>query len=58
MNYLEREITKAELQGNKQVVKEGLVIALKRNGKVLRRGIGLPPWKQLIDELEGVIKDK
>jgi len=58
MNYLEREITKAELQGNKQVVKEGLVIALKRNGKVLRRGIGLPPWKQLIDELEGVTKDK
>ena len=57
MSYLEKEVAKAESQGNKQVEKEGLVIALRRNGKVIRRGVGLPPWKQLIDEVEGISRE-
>ena len=31
---------------------KGLVIAVKRNGKVIRRGVGIPPWKSLVEELQ------
>lgn len=33
-------------------MKKGIVIAVKRSGKVLRRGVGIPPWKILADDLQ------
>ena len=29
----------------------GLVLALNKQGKVVRRGIGQPPWKQLVEQV-------
>lgn len=52
LEFLKTEIKKAENQGTKNALKEGLVLVLNRNGKVTRRGLGLPPWKVLVDELE------
>jgi len=49
--YLRKEIELAENQGTKNVLGQGLIIAVKRNGQVGRRGIGLPPWKTLLNEL-------
>ena len=50
--YLKKETDLAVLQGELDIVKRGIVIAVKRNGKVLRRGVGIPPWKSLADDLQ------
>ena len=52
LDFLRTEIVKAEKQGTKNALKEGLVLVLNRSGKVTRRGLGLPPWKVLVEELE------
>jgi hypothetical protein len=55
--YLSSEIKAAEQQGAKNIVKEGLVLAVDKTGKVIRRGLGQPPWKQLVEEVRnGVVK--
>lgn len=51
LTYLLQEIEEAERQGTKDAMSKGLVLVLKDNGKVIRRGVGLPPWNQIIDEL-------
>jgi hypothetical protein len=48
---LQKEFDLAISQGTKDVIKQGLVLAIKRNGKVITRGLGLPPWKKIIEEL-------
>ena len=55
--YLSSEIKAAEQQGAKNIIKEGLVLAVDKTGKVIRRGLGQPPWKQLVEEVRnGVVK--
>lgn len=49
-SFMQEEIVMAEKQGTEDAAKKGVVIALKKTGKVVRRGIGLPPWKKLIEE--------
>ena len=49
---MKKEIDLAILQGEIDIVKKGIVIAVKRSGKVLRRGVGIPPWKILADDLQ------
>ena len=49
---MKKETDLAVLQGEVDIVKRGIVIAIKRNGKVLRRGVGIPPWKTLADDLQ------
>ena len=53
MNYLKKETDLAIKQGESNIIEKGLVLAVKNNGKVIRRGVGMPPWKTLIDELTG-----
>jgi len=50
-NYLLKEIQLAEKQGGNNVLKQGIVIAVKQNGVIQRRGLGLPPWKTLVEEM-------
>jgi len=50
-NYLLKEIQLAEKQGGNNVLKQGIVIAIKQNGVIQRRGLGLPPWKTLVEEM-------
>ena len=50
--YLKKETDLAVLQGEADIVKKGIVIAVKRNGKVLRRGVGIPPWKIIAEDLQ------
>lgn len=38
-------------------MKKGIVIAVKRNGRVLRRGVGIPPWKIIVEEFQDIITD-
>lgn len=56
--YLQKEVGLAELQGAKDIVGQGIVIAVARSGKVVRRGLGVPAWKSLISEVESKISNK
>ena len=49
--YLKKEIQLAEKQGSDNVVKQGIVIAVNKKGNIVRRGLGIPLWKSLIDEI-------
>jgi hypothetical protein len=51
LSYLKQEVDLADKQGTKDVVKQGLVLAVNQKGQVIRRGLGLPPWKDLCEEL-------
>ena len=50
-NYLESEVETAKSQGF-DVLKKGFIIVVKKNGKILRRATGLPPWGDLVSTME------
>ena len=50
--YLTKEVDQAKAQGTPDILDQGLVLAVRRDGKITRRGVGIPPWKSLIEELE------
>lgn len=49
LDYVREEMATAEEQGAD--AREGVVIAVRKDGTVARRGVGKPPWKVVIDEL-------
>mmetsp|Transcript_1814 Transcript_1814/g.2902 ORF Transcript_1814/g.2902 Transcript_1814/m.2902 type:complete len:339 (+) Transcript_1814:33-1049(+) len=49
---LQGEVDLAEQQGTSDVWGQGLVIAITREGKVLRRGLGAPPWQEVVEQLD------
>jgi len=51
--YLNKEVEAAEQQGELGIVKKGLVLAVNSSGKIVRRGVGLPPWQKLMEEMKG-----
>ena len=53
-NYIQAEINDAVLQGGEDIKKDGIAIVLSNDGTVLRRGVGMIPWKMTVDELNGV----
>lgn len=50
-DYLESEVETAQSQGF-NVLDKGFIILVKKNGKILRRTTGLPPWYQLVGTME------
>lgn len=50
--YIDAELNDAVTQSGPMVKQEGIAIVLANDGKVLRRGIGKVPWRQMVDELE------
>eukprot|EP01035_Chromulina_nebulosa_P018705 gene18705-24464_t len=48
--YLDKEVQQAIKQGQLDIVTKGLVLAIRNDGKIIRRGIGLPPWKEIVEE--------
>jgi len=49
-SLIEQELTDATAQGNgAKAKKEGIVLACNKEGKVIRRGLGLPDWPSLIE---------
>ncbi len=53
---LQEEVQAAKRQGTKDIVSKGLVLLVDSNGRVVRRGVGIPPWKKLADEFKGKVK--
>jgi hypothetical protein len=50
--YLSLEVDLAKKQGEENIIGKGLVLAVKHDGKIIRRGVGLPPWKTLVEEFK------
>jgi hypothetical protein len=50
-DYLESEVETAKSQGF-DVLNKGFIIVVKKNGKILRRATGLPPWGDLVGTME------
>jgi hypothetical protein len=46
------EFQTAELQGVKNPRKKGLVFAFNSKGKIIKRGVGQPPWKELVESFQ------
>jgi hypothetical protein len=49
--YLESEVQTAKKQGF-DVVKKGFIILVKKNGRILRRATGQPPFNELVETME------
>lgn len=50
--YLGKEFDTAEEQGTDDPYKQGLAVVVNQKGKVVRRGLGLPLWNKLLDDLK------
>lgn len=57
-DYINLELDDALKQGSSKskLVDEGIVIVLANNGKVVRRGVGKVPWRQMVEELDETVK--
>uniref|UniRef100_A0A7R9WKJ5 Uncharacterized protein n=1 Tax=Pseudictyota dubia TaxID=2749911 RepID=A0A7R9WKJ5_9STRA len=56
-DYIGAEMADAVEQNGEQVKEEGIAIVVKNTGKVIRRGVGRVPWREMVDELEGKKED-
>jgi len=57
-SYVAAEVKDAVAQGGEKLKEEGIVIVVNNEGEVIRRGVGLVPWKQIVNELNGVTEEK
>jgi len=53
-NYINAEINDAVAQGGEKMKEDGIVIVMRNDGEVIRRGVGDVPWKMIVNELNGV----
>lgn len=51
LDYLKPEIETASTQGF-DVIQKGITLTVKKNGRILRRATGMPPWGDLIGTME------
>jgi len=53
--FIEAEMQTAIKQAGEKVRDDGIALVVANDGKVLRRGVGRVPWKQMVDELEEAV---
>lgn len=51
-DYIKAEMNDAVKQSGEQARKEGIALVIANNGKVIRRGVGKVPWRQMVQQLE------
>ena len=51
-DYIDQEMSDAVAQNGEKVKTEGIAIVVANNGKIIRRGIGTVPWRQMVEQLE------
>ena len=56
--YLAKEIELAKKQGEPDIVNKGVVLGVRKDGKIVRRGVGAVPWRQLVKELDADVEAK
>lgn len=50
--YINAEMEDAVKQNGEKTRKEGIAIVIANNGKIIRRGVGTVPWRQMVEQLE------
>lgn len=53
--YIRQEMEDAVKQSGDSAKKEGIAIVVANNGKIIRRGIGTVPWRQMVQQLEETV---
>jgi len=53
--FIRAELDTAAEQNGEAVLEQGIVLVVANTGKVLRRGVGTVPWRQMVDELEEAV---
>lgn len=56
--YIEAEMEDAVKQSGEKVKEEGIAIVIANNGKVIRRGVGKVPWRQMVEQLEAEVSNE
>lgn len=51
-DYIKAEMNDAVKQSGEKARKEGIALVVASNGKVIRRGVGKVPWRQMVQQLE------
>lgn len=54
--YIKAEMDDAVSQGGEKVKEEGIAIVVANNGKVIRRGVGKVPWRQMVQQLDDEVR--
>ena len=54
--YIDAEMRDAIQQNGIKAKEEGIAIVVNNSGKVMRRGVGKVPWRQMVEELEASTK--
>jgi hypothetical protein len=57
-DYIKAEMDDAVAQNGEKAKEEGIAIVLANNGKVIRRGLGKVPWRQMVEQLEESVGGK
>jgi hypothetical protein len=52
------EMADAVTQNGETIKSEGIAIVVANNGKVIRRGVGKVPWRQMVEQLEAEVSGK
>lgn len=53
--FVAAEMETAVEQAGDKVLEDGVALVVTNDGKVLRRGVGKVPWRQMVDELEEAV---
>ena len=56
--YVAAEMEDAVKQNGEKAKEEGIAVVVASNGKVVRRGVGKVPWRQMVEELDESVKPK
>ena len=51
-DYIKSEMDDAIKQSGDQAKKEGIALVIANNGKIIRRGVGKVPWRQMVEQLD------
>lgn len=54
--YIEAELADAVQQSGEKVKEDGIAIVVANTGKIIRRGVGQVPWRDMVAELEQEVK--
>jgi len=57
-SFVDQEMKDAVEQNGDSVKKDGIVLVVANNGKVIRRGVGTVPWRQIVTELDDSVAAK
>jgi hypothetical protein len=57
-DYIKAEMDDAVEQNGENAKEEGIAIVVSSNGKVIRRGVGKVPWRQMVEQLDETVGGK